>query len=295
MCKISAILPVYNVGKYIRQCLESIERQTFGDFEVLCIDDCGTDDSVDIINEFINKDSRFKLIRHDKNKGQAAARNTGFDSANGEYIICIDPDDIVDVTEFEVVNRAFAEHEDVDCIWFNAGVYDERTGEKKVIYTDEYVFNKNGYYEINPDNIYLSADYIWNKAFRTSVIRKYNLKFPEGIALGEDAEFYYKAFTQIKKIYYIHKCLYVYRLRGDSTVDKAKKGTLNLKDTFTVYMNIFNYLKENNILQDYKKALYYLLVLRINNRKMPNQNEKVIRMADEVLSKINFPDDFIEN
>ena len=79
MCKFSAVLPVYNVGRYIRNCLDSLEKQTFTDFEVLCIDDCSTDNSVYIIEQYVERDSRFKLIRHSKNSGPGIARNTGFD------------------------------------------------------------------------------------------------------------------------------------------------------------------------------------------------------------------------
>ena len=69
MTTFSVIIPIYNVGKYIRQCLDSIQNQTYKDFEVLCVDDCSTDNSAKIVEEYGQKDSRFKLIRQEQNRG----------------------------------------------------------------------------------------------------------------------------------------------------------------------------------------------------------------------------------
>lgn len=92
MIKVSVILPVYNTGKYLRQCLESIENQTLKNFEVFCVDDGSTDDSVEIISEYEKKDSRFHLLEQ-KNAGGGAARNHGMEAAKGEYLAFLDSDD----------------------------------------------------------------------------------------------------------------------------------------------------------------------------------------------------------
>ena len=92
MIKVSVILPVYNTGKYLRQCLESIENQTLKNFEVFCVDDGSTDDSVEIISEYVKKDSRFHLLKQ-KNAGGGAARNHGMEAAKGEYLAFLDSDD----------------------------------------------------------------------------------------------------------------------------------------------------------------------------------------------------------
>ena len=92
MIKVSLILPVYNTGKYLRQCLESIENQTLKNFEVFCVDDGSTDDSVEIISEYVKKDSRFHLLEQ-KNAGGGAARNHGMEAAKGEYLAFLDSDD----------------------------------------------------------------------------------------------------------------------------------------------------------------------------------------------------------
>ena len=95
MIKVSLILPVYNTGKYLRQCLESIENQTLKNFEVFCVDDGSTDDSVEIISEYVKKDSRFHLLEQ-KNAGGGAARNHGMEAAKGEYLAFLDSDDFIE-------------------------------------------------------------------------------------------------------------------------------------------------------------------------------------------------------
>ncbi len=89
---ISIILPVYNTEPYLRRCLDSIRAQTFAEWECICIDDGSTDGSSAILTEYAAKDSRFTVI-HQKNRGPAAARNTGFARVRGEYFICMDSDD----------------------------------------------------------------------------------------------------------------------------------------------------------------------------------------------------------
>ena len=84
MAEFSIIVPVYNVEKEIRKCLDSIKNQTYGDFEVLCVDDFGKDSSMDIVREYAQKDNRFKILTHEHNRGVSAARNTGVDNASGE-------------------------------------------------------------------------------------------------------------------------------------------------------------------------------------------------------------------
>ena len=103
----SIIVPVYNVKKYIRQCIESIQNQTFKDFEAIFIDDCGNDDSIKTVEVFAKNDERIKIIHHDKNLGLSAARNTGLRAATGEYILCVDSDDWIENDCLEKIYTAF--------------------------------------------------------------------------------------------------------------------------------------------------------------------------------------------
>lgn len=99
--KVSIIIPIYNVEKYLERCLKSVAGQTLHDIEVLCIDDCSTDNSLNILKDFQKKDSRIKVIALDKNRGAAVARNKGLEAATGDYYGFVDPDDEIDLNYYE--------------------------------------------------------------------------------------------------------------------------------------------------------------------------------------------------
>ena len=96
MVKVSIIVPVYNVEKYISRCLNSLINQTLDDIEIICVNDCSTDNSFETVKEYAVKDSRFVLIEHEINQGLGSARNSGIGIASGKYIIFIDSDDYID-------------------------------------------------------------------------------------------------------------------------------------------------------------------------------------------------------
>jgi len=105
--KISVILPVYNVEKYILRCLKSLEVQTFQDFEIIIVDDCGSDNSIVIAKEYTKNDDRVKIIYNHKNIGTYHARREGVKNAIGEYIVFLDPDDELDKYSLELIYAQF--------------------------------------------------------------------------------------------------------------------------------------------------------------------------------------------
>ena len=86
MIKVSVVLPIYNVEKYLPKCLESVINQTLKDIEIICVNDCSTDNSESIIKKYAENDNRIKLINHDENQGLGFARNTGFNNSNADYV-----------------------------------------------------------------------------------------------------------------------------------------------------------------------------------------------------------------
>ena len=103
---ISVILPIYHVEEYIKQCVYSLINQTYKDIEIICINDCGLDNSITLVKELQKKDSRIRLINHDENRGLGGARNTGIKAARGEYITFIDSDDYCDKTMLEKLYKS---------------------------------------------------------------------------------------------------------------------------------------------------------------------------------------------
>ena len=121
MPKISVIIPVYNVEKYLSQCLDSILNQTFKDFECICVNDGSTDKSLAILQEYVNKDDRIKIINQE-NKGLSGARNSALKIVNGKYITFIDSDDFVTIDYLEKLIN-IAEKEDSDIVYCRHKMY----------------------------------------------------------------------------------------------------------------------------------------------------------------------------
>lgn len=116
MPKVSVLTAVYNTAKFLHQCLESLSVQTLSDCEFICIDDCSTDNSLDILNEYAVEDSRFKVIHLEENQGQAVARNKGLELATGEYITMLDSDDWYAPDTLEKAYKALKDNQDADCV-----------------------------------------------------------------------------------------------------------------------------------------------------------------------------------
>lgn len=116
--KVSIIMPVYNVEKYLKKCLNSLINQTLDDIEIICVNDGSTDNSDKILQEFAQKDSRIKILTQ-SNKGQSVARNLAIENANGEYLGFVDSDDWVDLDYFEkLYNIAIKYDCDIACAGF---------------------------------------------------------------------------------------------------------------------------------------------------------------------------------
>ncbi len=125
--KISVIIPIYNTEKHLRQCLDSIINQTLKEIEIICVNDESTDGSLDIVNEYAQKDERIKIINK-KNNGAAAARNTGMDHAAGEYIGFVDSDDWIALDMYEKLYEN-AKSYNSDIVMCPLKVYNDSTNE----------------------------------------------------------------------------------------------------------------------------------------------------------------------
>ena len=123
--EVSVLVPVYNVEQYLAECLDSILEQPGVDLEVVCIDDCGTDNSIEILKEYQARDSRIRLVSHTENRGLSAARNTGIENAKGEYILLLDSDDLLkpDCLALQV---AAIRRDQADMVYFHSDLLWER-------------------------------------------------------------------------------------------------------------------------------------------------------------------------
>lgn len=285
---ISVIVPIYKVEQYIAQCLDSIVNQTYKDLEILCIDDCGTDKSMEIVESYAAGDERIKIIRHEKNKGLGCARNTGLEHATGKYIACVDSDDWIDVTMLEKAVEKLEEL-DLDSVWVKVNTYLEQEDRYS---TDNYykgLFEqKGGIIEITKDNINSFPVNAWNKVYRADFIKQNKIHWSKGL-LYEDLEFYYQFYTKSHKTYLIDELLYFYRWRTSSIMNQTNAGKCRCEDIYDVTKNIYDYLLRENIFEDYKIPFFRILERNIKLFLYNSHyHDRVLIASKNLLEKINF-------
>ena len=245
---ISIIVPIYNVENYLRMCLDSIQNQTYKNFECLLINDGSPDNSAEICREYAAKDSRFRYFEKE-NGGVSSARNLGMKCANGDYITFVDPDDWLDPDYLEILYLKMMEY-DADvaiatykkysvsdrCYYFH--VLDQDYYEK--IYTGDELLAELPYRESFDSTFNVS----WGKLFKRSLL--YSLVFNEQRVMGEDLEFNFKVFLRLNKCLYIHKPLYNFR-RHDSSACARMLTDKDLVDDLEIRMERISYLLVRNI------------------------------------------------
>lgn len=204
---ISIIVPVYNVEKYLNQCLDSVCMQTYKNLEIILIDDGSTDKSGEICDEYAAKDNRIIVI-HKENIGVSDSRNKGLDIATGNYIGFVDSDDWIEFNMFEILYKGIKEYKADISICGHAEVYEN--GLLKPFHADSPVIFSpiDAIEELIKENSF--RDYLVNKLFTKKLFN--SIRLPVGRII-EDKAIMYKLFDQSDAIVYLSEVLYYYRKR----------------------------------------------------------------------------------
>lgn len=225
--KVSIIIPVYNTAIYLRECLDSILNQTLKGIEIICIDDESTDDSLDILNEYENKDDRVRVLQQ-RHSNAGAARNLGLSNARGEYLYFLDSDDFTELTLLEQTYNQ-AKKNDADIVVFRAKQYLEKDDiYKKIQWSvkDEYLPSKEAFAarEMKGSIYSVLTGYVWDKLFSKRFVQEKMMCF-QSISSYNDAYFVYTAIILAKKITFLDEVLIYQRKRacGGSTTDSRAK------------------------------------------------------------------------
>ena len=220
---ISIIVPIYNVENYLRHCLESIQNQTYQNFECLLINDGSSDNSAEICREYVEKDSRFRYFEKE-NGGVSSARNLGIERSKGQYITFIDSDDWVDSDYLELLYMKINEYNaDLAVLTYkqysmNDGCFYLHVWEQDY-YEKYYTGNELLNSLPNLENYDSTFNVSWGKLFKRNFLE--TATFNEQRIMGEDLEFNFKIFLQIKSCIYLNKALYNFRQHHLST--RARK------------------------------------------------------------------------
>ena len=232
MPKVSVIIPVFNVAQYLERCLDSLIHQTLKDIEIICIDDCSTDNSLEILHNYANKDSRVKVIAFDTKQNAAIARNAGLKVATGEYLGFVDSDDFVDLDFYEkLYNKAI--ETDADIVKASTLIVNVDGSLRKSNLNDVIRQNK------------MNFTGQWGSAiYRHEMIQKEVIRFPNECPKAQDIVFLNRCLIAAKKIELLDEPYYHY-IRRKNSLDAQKLPDVNLKSEIQAIQLILADLNKN--------------------------------------------------
>lgn len=276
---VSVIIPVYNVGKYLDECIESILSQTISNFEIILVDDGSTDDSLNICNKYKNKNV---IVIHQENSGVSAARNAGIKVAKSEFITFVDGDDWLEKNALENMYD-FAKKNNADACFCDRYFKNE----DKICYA----VNENFPQIIKSDLLVkkqLHYDFLASSWL--GILKRKKVKdcfFDTELSTLEDWEYNFRALTCLDKIVILNKPFYHYR----TVIGSASKSSLNEKQLTCLLIpeKVNRYLEKNklNYLEDAKYIpvflLNHLLVILANGEYKKSESKVLKKKAKEVL------------
>lgn len=242
---LSIVIPIYNVEKFLKENIDSIiMQQCYTECEIIIVDDCSPDDSYLIAKGYEKKYQNIQIIRHEKNKGLGAARNTGLEHAKGKYVWFIDSDDVI------VSN----------CI--QKILYELNINDEDILMFNAEVLNCNGtrtpYYATYPNTTEVIKGYeflslhdvphwqkpvtAWSRIQKISFLKKYNFKYPEGIFF-EDEELNLRELFKAENVRFINEVFYLYR-NNEESIMKTHFTVKKFMDKIKVFISCLNILHE---------------------------------------------------
>lgn len=281
----SIIIPVYNVEKYLKNCVESVINQLYKSIEIILIDDGSSDKSGDICDEYAKKDKRIKVI-HKKNEGVSVARNRGIENAFGQFIMFLDSDDVLPENILSKIANDI-EKDYCDIYTYTYGQINE-SGEKIDVIKEELdpgIYSKDEF---------LKSYYTRNKnlpwgvsknVFKANVIKEKCVNFPVGIRAAEDLEFYMQYLEHVEKVKFSNDEIIDYRVNRAGSVMTEMK-LLTYLDILKIYAKYAN--DKNSFVSRVFSTLY--LTVFFNIRRINNESEREIALnaynPDNIVGKV---------
>ena len=265
---ISVIVPIYNTEKYLVECVESIRKQTYSNIEIILVDDGSTDASIEICDEFAEKDSRVRVF-HKENEGVAVARNFGIQQSNGQYVVIVDSDDVAVDKMIEVLYTQIKEN-DADIAVGNYYIYDESDGNfyyyiteadycVEVLSPQELIDRQAGAWKWNSTAFMLTTFKLYKKVLFDDV------SFTHGRRFDDEASTH-RLFLRSKKKVFVNDNVYLYRRRSGSIMrtefdlswarDLVEVFSKKISDLVLAGVDVsVMRIRFVNLLKDYKQTL----------------------------------------
>lgn len=268
--RVSVILPIYNASPYLKQCVESILQQTLTDIELICIDDFSTDNSVEILSSFQEKDDRIRIVCQEKNLGAGAARNAGIALAEGEYLSFLDADDYFDPQMLEI-SVTQSDQLKLDVFVFGAKAFDESSGQethtlptiRQDLLPDSPIFCAK---DIPQDFFQIFIWWAWDKLFRKEYIDRNGLKFQE-IRTSNDLLFTASAVLLAEKIAYTQQPLAFQRQKVSTSLSSTRHLSYNccLQATMALEAFLHQQIIYEQYERDFKNYALTFLIWNLNS------------------------------
>ena len=288
---ISIIVPVYNVEKYLRQCLDSLIKQTYKNIEIVIIDDGSTDNSGKICDEYEKKNKNIKVI-HKKNEGLGLARNTGLELIKGEYVMFVDSDDYVsnEICEVLLNNMNNNNYDYCKCGYCSFDNNGKLFSTKK--YCNEKFYENDSKFQMMarmigslPDKKDVIEPSVWACIYKADIIKKYNIKFPsERELISEDIVFNLEYMEHVQSSGIIDYCGYFYRFNPKSLSKSYKK------DRYDKIVYLYDYLYNRLTELKYNNDAFIRLntLFFVNLKVIISQEKNSNKSAIEIKKTIDY-------
>ena len=252
-CKVSVIIPVYNAEKYLKKMIDCLYEQTLKDIEFIFVDDCSTDESLNILYELEKKDpERVLIIKLDENQGPGGARNIGMQYASGEYLGFADSDDLLKKEMYEILyNKAVAGDYDI----VDSGYYSERKNRNMMLWNDE-VEGKVTF--DNRVKMIMSCGFIVSKIFKREFVINSGIEFITKIPF-EDVDFLTRLYLRADSVGIVDKPLYYYRDNLDSFSHK-RNGQSFIYICNTFCKKYLQNMKNEKLYSIFKPVIDYVII-----------------------------------
>lgn len=286
---LTVVIPVYNVEKYLRRCLESVCAQTYTNLEIICVDDGSTDGSPSILAEFAARDSRVKVITQ-QNSGQAQARNNALRVATGDWVIGLDSDDFLQPDCYEEVMK----HVDgYDLVCFDARATKEDGTPLKVLHEVGVPYGEP--VEDKTLLVSLNLPGFWNKVWKMDIIREHDINFPPG-TWYQDASFFYKYLPMAKRALFVPIVGYNYVQREGSVMWNSARKSRRGYDFLRISRDTYDFYAKNCLLDTHLNLLLWIFRRNYTSaeRVLPDSEHAELhkKMADEIASLPEKSEDF---
>ena len=252
--KLSVIVPIYNVEKYLSKCLDSLINQTMNEIEIICVNDGSTDNSENVAKEYVQKDNRIRYI-YQENQGLSSARNTGIKASKAPYLMFCDSDDWYDETMCEKMYDTITKNDvDFACCGIQMS-YDIKNPTSEKEDKDYYRMKYEGVVSVTTDMLEKLDVSSCNKIMKKEILDKYNIRYPNRLNY-EDYCLFFQLLSVSNKIYCLPEYLYYYRRHENSIMVSTFKGNSKAIDHLNIMTVVYNFLIKNHLFEKWEKSFY---------------------------------------